>query len=180
MVTLGARSDLFEVVAEGVTAEQLFNAPPDAYRYELVKGVLYRMSPATFWHGHLITELAYRLSLYLHEHPAMGQLACNDPGFTLERNPDTVLAPDIAFLATEQLPPNLVLGRGFVEGEPTLAIEVVSPNDRWSMVRGKVETYLAKGTALVWVIDPLRQTAHAYRLNRAAQLLKAERGDVLS
>ncbi len=44
--------------------------------------------------------------------------------------------------------------RSFCPVPPDLAVEIVSPNDRFSDVQAKVREYLAAGTRLVWVVWP--------------------------
>ena len=65
-----------------------------------------------------------------------------------------------AFIAAGRLPPD---PRGFWHGAPDLAVEVLSPDDRPSDIRLKVAEYLARGVALVAVIDPDAQTIAVHR-----------------
>jgi len=95
----------------------------------------------------------------------------------LARNPDTVRAPDIGFVAMERVN---VVGRPekFWDGAPDLAVEIQSPSDTVDTIEGKVDDYLAAGTPLIWVVSPRRKTVTTYRANRKPQVL-AE-GDILS
>jgi len=45
---------------------------------------------------------------------------------------------------------------------PFIAIEILSPEDRVSRVRKKVDEYLALGVAYVWLVDPYRRSADVY------------------
>ena len=85
----------------------------------------------------------------------------SDPGFTLFRNPDTVRAPDVAYLRADRIPTVEVIG--FDELTPDLAVEVLSPDDRAGKVQAKIDDWLAAGTLLVWVIDPRRRVARVHR-----------------
>ena len=93
-----------------------------------------------------------------------------DVGFTLARNPDTVRAPDIAFIRQERLPAN---PRGFCNGPPDLAVEVLSGDDRRSEVAAKIEDYLAHGVRAVVVIDPDAATVEVVRRGRPGTVLAA-------
>jgi Uma2 family endonuclease len=44
-----------------------------------------------------------------------------------------------------------------LEAPPLIAIEILSPKDKWSDVQEKVEEYLAFGTENVWIFDPIRR-----------------------
>ena len=142
------------VIAPGrtVTAGELFRMPEDGYRYALIRGDLQRMTPAGFDHGAVIMNLAVPLGQHV-ETGRLGVVCGAETGFVLERQPDTVLAPDIAFVRRERIP---AAGRptAFWDGPPGLAVEVRSPGDTRQEVAGKVAAWLASGTLAVWVVDP--------------------------
>jgi Uma2 family endonuclease len=142
-----------------VTAEELERFPDDDYRYELVEGRVLRMSPVGFEHGRLVVRLAALLDRHVREHD-LG-LVVIEVGFTLARKPDTVRGPDVAFLSKARIPSPVPTG--FVQGSPDLALEVLSPDDRPSSVRRKVEQYLTSGASLVVIVDPAH---HAVTLHR--------------
>jgi Uma2 family endonuclease len=82
-------------------------------------------------------------------------------GFTLKSDPDTVRAPDIAFIRQDRmLSPDTP---GFFKGPPDVAVEVLSPDDRPAEIREKVEEYLAHGVPLAVVVDPRQRTVAAHR-----------------
>jgi Uma2 family endonuclease len=72
-----------------------------------------------------------------------------------------VRAPDLAFIRQERIPP--LDPKGFWEGPPDLAVEVLSPEDRSSDVQDKVEEYLSGGVTLVLIVDPDSKSVVAYR-----------------
>jgi Uma2 family endonuclease len=154
-----------------VTAEELARLPDDGYRYELVEGRLVRMSPVNLDHGRIVMRIGFLLSRHLEQHPV--GIVGAEVGFKLATNPDTVRGPDIAFVRNERLP-SPEDRRGFVKGPPDVAIEVLSPDDRPGEVRAKTEEYLAKGTPLVFVVDPHRQTATISRPGTDRVILESE------
>ena len=82
------------------TAEQLWAANRD-HRCELVRGELVIMSPAGDRHGIIGGVSAAYLGYYIEEND-LGDVLVGEPGFLIERGPDTVLAPDIAFISRER------------------------------------------------------------------------------
>ena len=132
-----------------LTAAELERLPDDDYRYELVEGRLVRMSPTGWEHGRIVARLLVRLNQY-GESRKLG-LAVTEVGFKLRSNPDTVRAPDVAFVRQERLPAEKL--RGFWNGPPDLAVEVLSPADRPNEIRDKVEEYLSSGVLAVVVVD---------------------------
>lgn len=137
------------------TAEQLWQHHP-AGRCELVRGELRMMSPAGGQHGWVIVNIAIPLGHFVKAHD-LGCVFGGDTGFIIQRDPDSVRAPDIAFIRSERLPDLLPVA--FFDGPPDLAIEVLSPSDSASDVNEKTADWLAAGCQAVWLVDPRRQTA---------------------
>ena len=165
-----------------VTAEEFERMPDDPVnRYELVEGRLVRMSPVNFDHGRIVVRLVFLLQRHLNETP-VGAIG-TDVGFKLASNPDTVRGPDIAFVSSVHVPSRGT--RGFVKQSPDAVIEVLSPDERPSEMRRKIEQYLAKGVAVVSVVDPLKETVTSYRPAGSPVTLRDENdlldlGDVIS
>ena len=138
-------------VAKQMTAEELLRLPRGQFKYELVNGELITMSPTGHVHGRVTVRLTIALGQYVLK-KKLGELYAAETGFKLASNPDTVLAPDIAFVSSERIAN--VTSEGYWPGPPDLAIEVLSPGDRTGKVRTKVERWLAGGTRVVWIVDP--------------------------
>src|SRR6266568_5790429 len=172
------RADVDAVVAMHVTVEDLASLEGDGYRYDLLEGNLIRVSPAGFRHGRLAAEIARRLGNFLTQHPHLGVVVGAETGFRLSRNPDTVLSPDAAVVRADRLPPPDAQ-IGFLELAPDLAVEIVSPTDRWTTVSGKVDAYLLAGVRLVWIIEPGPRAVRVYSAEGPEQRLHADRGDIL-
>jgi Uma2 family endonuclease len=144
-----------------VTADELLMMPDDGFSYELVKGELKRMPPTGREHGSVTMELAAPLHRYVKLNQ-LGQVYAAETGFKLESDPDTVRAPDIAFVRAERIQST---GRvqGYGEGAPDLAVEVLSPGNTKREMAEKVEEYFAAGARLVWVVNPKSKTVTVYR-----------------
>ena len=151
------------------TAEQLFDAG-DIGRCELVRGELIMMSPAGSEHGGVIGNLNAIVWNFVRSH-RLGRIFGAETGFIIAHNPDTVRAPDVAFVRAERVPGRLP--RGFFSGAPDLAVEVLSPSDRASEVLAKAQDWLAAGCRMVWVVDPETQTVTVYRNLRDVLVLAA-------
>jgi Uma2 family endonuclease len=144
-----------------VTAEELLRKPDDGYRYELVKGELRKMVPAGSEHGYVAYRIALLLGQHVEEHK-LGRVYAAETGFRISSNPDTVRAPDAAFVSRERVEK---AGRveGYWPGAPDLAAEVVSPNDTHTEVTEKALSWLDTGSRMVLVVDPLQRTVTVYR-----------------
>ncbi len=150
-----------DVVRQQVTADELLNMPDDGFRYELVQGELRRMNPAGNVHGRVAMSFAWRLAQYVDEN-RLGTVYAAETGFRLATDPDTVRAPDVAFVSRVRLE---AVGEveGFWPEAPDLAIEVVSPGDSYSDVEQKVFDWLDAGTKMVVVINPRQRSATVYK-----------------
>lgn len=143
-----------------LTADELLRLDLPDKRAELVRGRLIVREPAGARHGCVVNDLAYRITHHVKRH-GLGRVYAAETGFRLHADPDTVRAPDVAFVARERLPePGTA---GFMDAAPDLVVEVLSPGDRPREVRRKVEQWLAAGGRLVWVVDPDDMSATAYR-----------------
>lgn len=143
------------------TAEQLFDSQPSDGRCELIEGELRMMSPSGWEHGEIIGILHAILGHHVVKH-RLGKIFGAETGFIIRRDPDTVRAPDIAFIAKE----NLLVARpasAFWPGAPDLAVEVLSPNDKTGEVDEKIGDWLKAGAKLVWIVDPQLKTVTVYR-----------------
>lgn len=143
------------VVPQGeVTAGQLRRMPDDGDRLELVRGHVARMPPPGFGHGVIVARIQSALVPFVEAH-GLG-FVTGETGFRLRRQPDTVRAPDVAFVLASRMPPGR-LPAGYFEGAPDVAFEVMSPDDTVRAIEGKVRDYLAAGTHTVCVVRPRKE-----------------------
>ena len=143
-----------------MTADELLRLNLPDKRTELVRGVLVVREPAGGRHGRVAMEIARHLANHVRAN-RLGEVYAAETGFTLFRDPDTVRAPDVAFVSTERLlDPEPT---GYFVIAPDLAVEVLSPGDRPGEVLAKIADWLNAGTRLVWVVDPERRLARVYR-----------------
>ena len=151
-----------------MTAEELLRLNLPNKRTELVRGVLVVREPAGYQHGHVAAQLLAAIANHVNVNH-LGRVFAAETGFTLARNPDTVRAPDVAFISTARLPEPPP--RGFAELAPDVAVEVLSPDDRPGEVLAKVGNWLTAGARLVWVVDPVRVLARVYRADGSESML---------
>jgi Uma2 family endonuclease len=142
-----------------VTAEEFARIPDDDARYELVAGAIVRMSPVGAMHGMVATRLARALDQYVADN-RLG-VVLSETGFKLAARPDTVRAPDLAFIRRDRLPHDR-LPSAFWNGPPDLAVEVRSPEDRHTALYAKAAEYLSYGVRLVWLIYPAERIATVF------------------
>lgn len=147
--------------------------------FELIRGERIPIVPTVAIHSEIITLLFLALHAYSILQKA-GQ-AFIETTFIL---PDTYnrnwvegsRTPDVMFYVGERVSEYKALTPDWRERPyaivPDLAVEVVSPNDRYSEIDAKVDAYLQDGVRLIWVIDPQRRkaTVHAPDLENSVTL----------
>ena len=163
-----------------MTADELLMMPKgDGRRFELIRGVLIEKMPGGDPHSEAVVRTGTVLTVYSDDND-YGDVRSGEPGYRLDRDPDTVRAPDVAWFA----PGRLIRGRpGFPELVPDLAVEVKSPGNSWPEITAKAYMWLSYGSQQVWVADPPTTTITIYRLNTAPVTLSEddvlEGGDLL-
>jgi len=164
-----------------LTAEEFSWLPDDGTRQELVRGEVITSPPARPWHGYVASEIAFVLGAFIRRH-RLGYTYAAETGFWIESDPDTVRAPDFAFISTDRLP-----GRSpetWQEGlVPDLVVEVVSPSDSARGVREKMEQWIGAGVRLGIVAYPRTRSVAVYRPSGEVENLGSgetlDGGDVL-
>ncbi|MDQ2854693.1 MAG: Uma2 family endonuclease [Acidobacteriota bacterium] len=148
-------------ITKPTTADELFAMPDDGFRYELVEGELIRMAPAGAEHGKVTVKITVPLFTHVAAND-LGTVYAAETGFKLHSDPDTVRAPDVAFVskARGELAGSI---SGYWVGAPDLAIEVVSPGDTVREVEEKVREWLEAGARMVLVVSPRLRTIMVYR-----------------
>ena len=144
-----------------MTAEELLKLRRGRLRYELVEGELVTMSPSGSEHGALVVNLTVLLAQHVKANK-LGIVFGAETGFKVAENPDTVLAPDVAFISLENVPESGI-PKKYWPGAPDLAVEVLSPGDTAREVEAKVGQWLAAGARLVWAVNPKRKSVTVHR-----------------
>jgi Uma2 family endonuclease len=144
-----------------MTAEELLRLPRGQYRYELINGELKKMSPTGHEHGRITVNLTVPLAQHVKAN-RLGAVYAAETGFILTSNPDTVRAPDIAFICQQRVSA-LGATKGYWPGAPDLAVEVLSPDDSAANIKRKVSEWLTAGAKQVWVVNPKVRTLTVHR-----------------
>lgn len=156
-----------------ITADELYALPGDDMRYELLLGRLISEPPAGYQHGRIWGRIYVLLDQFVRSRD-LGEVVASDVGFILARSPDTVRAPDVAFISKNRLE-SFADRTKYFPGPPDLAVEVLSPSERAGVIHGKVADYLAADARLVWVADPEAQSISVHRSLLSVRELSAEK-----
>ena len=152
-----------------LTADDLLRLYGEGVRGELIRGVLHETMPTGLRHGQIAVRLSARL-LEFAEPRGLGTVAGTDAGVRLERDPDTVREPDVAFFSADALPLDAEV-RGYAEVVPAVVAEIRSPGDTLREAYDKARMWLSHGVGLVWVLHPETRTVDVHRPGKAVAAL---------
>lgn len=171
------------VATRGVLSfRELEQLPRDGRRWDVVFGRVIEMPPAWPESSRVAMQLAFRLEAFRRERGLGYVVFGADAGFRLDAPTDpaqtpTLVSPDVSVVERRRLPGDTP--PGFWVVVPDLAVEVVSPSDRWRDVEDKVAAYLNAGVRLLWVLDPLTHSATVYTAGGEQPRTLRAPGDVL-
>ena len=157
---------------ELLTADDLLRLSGQGVRGELVRGVLHETMASGHRHGKIVVNIVMELNNFAKPRK-LGTLVASDSGVWLERNPDTVREPDVAFTSVEKIPLDAEID-GYAEVVPDLVVEIVSPSDSRRWARDRAQMWLGHGAPLVWIVHPDTRTIDVYRPGAAVTTLQED------
>lgn len=148
-----------------ITAEELLAMPADGRERWLIAGEL-RERPMTVrnrFHSRAMICVGTELELWRRQQPSpRGQVLGGEAGVRLSRDPETMVGVDVVYVSADVIV-RQTEETTLIEGVPTLAVEILSPNDTIEEIHEKIAVYQAAGVPLVWVINPYDRTVMMYR-----------------
>ncbi len=167
--------------AKLLTAEDLLSLGREGVKGELIRGVLCRTVSVGKIHGRIAMAFGGALVAYVRPR-RMGTVIGSDAGVLVQRNPDTVREPDIAYISAERMPLD-DQSDGYLEVMPELVVEIISPSDRDQEVNDKTLMWLSHGVLMVVEVYPAERAVMVHRAGVSAITLTGddvlEGGDVL-
>ena len=153
-----------------MSIEEFLALPEDGVDRELIAGDVWERGPSIhgMLHAGCLAELACLIGNWSHANPSSGvEVLAGQPGFIMQREPPTVVGPDLA-VVDRDVPTDP--SSGLVEGVPRLAVEILSPSDSHGDIREKVRLFLDHGVTAIWIIDPDDQSVRVNRLGQPVTL----------
>ena len=139
--------------------------------FELEHGKVVEMPPPKRQHGYVCNNAAWILTNHARS-CGVGIVCTNDSGVIVERSPDTVRGPDVAYY--DDVTDSADVLAEYASVPPVVAVEVLSPEDRVNKVAEKVDEYLAFGVKQVWVVDPEEKDVAVHRPGQSMTLLEGD------
>lgn len=148
--------------------DEEFMVLPDGERYELVDGDLVLVGNSGMEHGNLGAFLARLLEIYGRRHK-LGATCDSSTAFTM--NTGNRRSPDVSFVSRQRLQGLKKLPKGFFQGAPDLAVEIISPSNTFEEIHSKIVEYFESGSKLVWVVNPDEKSVLVYHQPQPDKLL---------
>ncbi len=141
-------------------------------RVELIRGKVFRMSPApSVRHQRIVQELSRQLGNFFHDQPCQVfpapfdvRLTRRDKASDLETT--TVVQPDLCVVCDLS-----TLDERGCNGAPDLVVEILSSDSIRLKMREKYEAYEATSVREYWMIDPLEKAVYVYILNEEVRYI---------
>jgi len=157
------------------SVEDLLAMPEDGKRYWLLDGEIVEtgMTQRNKHHTKAEGQIAYILIDWLKKQPhPRGAVHAGEVGVIL--GPDDSVGIDVLYLSPEQVARNANDELStMIVGPPTLAVEILSPSNTLAILHKKIDTYLAHGVAVVWLIDTHFRTVTIHRPGSPSVMLNS-------
>src|SRR5437016_13309543 len=155
-----------------LTVEQFERLPkPEVGSYELDQGELTYVSPNDLRHNRVRDKLYIPLREFVSRR-GLGEATAET---LFKFAPGTVRAPDIAFMAVDQI--RNVNPDGVLRLVPRLVVEVLSPGNTPDELARKMQLYKNAGVAAIWILDTAARKADIHK-GKSVHTLSGD--DVLS
>jgi Uma2 family endonuclease len=145
--------------------------PKDGHRYEVVNGELVDMGNSGMEHGYVACILVALLTTWVQQNK-LGAVCDSSTAFTLKNG--NKRSPHVSFVSKERLKGLKRPPRGFFQGSPDLAVEILSPNNTVEEIHDKIVECFENDTRLIWVIHPDEKYVLVYHSPEPDRLLRSQ------
>jgi Uma2 family endonuclease len=161
---------------EKITFEEFCSFVKDGEKADLIDGVIYMASPENFDANQLFMWLGGLLYDYVQARK-LGRVTGSRVAYRLDEH--NAPEPDIAFVGNRNLK---TIRRGYVDGPPDAAFEIVSPESVERDYERKRARYEESGVREYWLIDETEQTVTLLRLDATGKYreVRARKGVLTS
>src|SRR5437899_2329842 len=138
-------------------ADDIWDAPDDGKRYEVIDGALYRSTAPDLDHQRPCGALIALIWPFVRRHN-LGEIFTSPVGVILDE--ENGIQPDLVYVSKARAG---ILTRRGIRGTPDLVVEVLSPSTE-AQDRGiKMRRFAAAGVPHYWIVVPETRSLEAYR-----------------
>lgn len=143
-----------------ITIADVERNPPDG-NWELIDGEIVPVNPTSYRAARVTARIVRLLDEYAETHK-LGEVVGPDGGFVIFPDENTLVAPDVSFVASHRVPLS-VDQEHFARLAPDLLVEVMSPSDRMTDALRKIALYQEAGVTVIWLVEPGPRTISVFQ-----------------
>ncbi|MGH9800194.1 MAG: Uma2 family endonuclease [Blastocatellia bacterium] len=149
-----------------ISYEEYLQMPEINLRYEIIDGEMIMPSSPTFDHQWIIHNILDALRPFVKK-KKLGAVVAAPLDILIRRMPLRTRQPDILYISFKRGGKTISELRQLqlVEIAPDLAIEILSPSDRRSVLKEKLEDYVSIGVLECWLVSPQAETIEILKLS---------------
>ena len=159
-----------------MTTKEFLELPDDGVKRWLIDGELRDGSRVVYnrRHSRVLIRVGQILANWLDSQPApRGEILGGEASIILLHDPDTTVGVDVVYIS-----PDVIAAQtdesSLIDGIPTLAVEILAPNDIFGRIDEKIARFRRANVPLVWVLDPFDQTVFVYRPKARPRMFNAD------
>lgn len=130
-----------------MTAEDVLDPSVPEKFVELIEGELIERTPAGWRHSDVAYNIANLFDRFCRDHREL-KCCTDNNGFLIQRNPDSILSPDVALFRRRQEGTAT-----WYEFAPEVVVEVLSPSNSVMSMTFKRHRYFQAGSEQFWMVD---------------------------
>ncbi len=152
-----------------LTYEAYLEKPESNLRYDIIDGIKEFMAGVADSHQEIAMNLAEAFRAYTRE-SGVGKAIVAPRDVLISKVPLRVHQPDVLLVSWERRRQNPKAEEAApMSPAPELVVEILSPSDRKSVLRGKIEDYLKVDVRQCWIVDRKSQTVEVVSLEAGAE-----------
>lgn len=153
------------IVNPSLTSADLDTLPADGMDRWLIRGEI-REKPMTRrnrFHARIEGNVVSLMNQWLWtQSKPRGYAFSGEVGCILRDDPETTFGIDVAYFSAEVVAAQTD-DTTMIRGVPTIAVEILSPNDTTQEIDEKVAEYLDAGVPHIWIVNTRHQTITVYK-----------------
>ena len=152
------------LISETYTIEDIYSLP-EGQRAELIDGIIYNITPPSFRHQKILSEINTAINNYIKSKKGNCEVIPAPFAVFLNANNKTYVEPDISVVCDKSK-----LDDKGCNGAPDWIIEIVSPSTKENDYGIKLFKYCNAGVREYWIVDPLKNGIMVYNFENNAKM----------
>jgi Uma2 family endonuclease len=151
--------------------ERLCGDNPDVRLERNARGELIAMPPTGGETGKRNANLTFQFYLW-NQQNKLGEVFDSSTGYLLSNS--AIRSPDVSWIKQERWDAlTLQQKEKYIPIPPDFVLELISPSDTLTEIRGKMQEYMENQVRLGWLINPKTQQVEIYRVRQEIEIIQS-------